>query len=296
MNLTQIKYFHAVCTFRSFSDAAVFLFISQPTLSVAIKELENEFGVALFHRHHHGVNLTREGEAFFEMTQGLLKEAEQIEAAMKDLGVARKMLRLGVPPMIGSLLLPQIYRKFSPRHPDIKLDITECGRRELCKKLDEGRLDMLFLPHSKPLEADLASKELSRLEIVCCVAKGHPLSTCQSVSPAQLSGVPVVLFENSFFQTDEIKRWFAAERVAPDILLQTNQLSTMMSVISGRAAVGFAFRALLQAHPHLTAIPLCKPIQASISLVWKKDGYSGNAMKRFREFIPQLTIEKGASD
>jgi DNA-binding transcriptional LysR family regulator len=285
MNLTQVKYFHAICRFQNLSDAAVYLFVSQPTLSCAVKELEKEFGVALFLRHHHGVTLTPEGEIFFRATKDLLKQAEQIEATMKDLGVARKTLRLGVPPMIGSMLLPRIYRGFSPLHPDIKLDITECGRNELCKKLDEGELDMLFLPHSKPLEPPLAFTEVAQLEIVCCTTAQSPLAGQSFVIPEDLADTPVVLFENSFFQTDEIKKWFAAHKITPQILLQTNQLSTMMSVISGGAAVGFAFRELLFAHPHLVPLPLQDPIRPRVSLVWQKNGFFFSAMKKFKDYI-----------
>lgn len=285
MNLTQIKYFHAICRFQNFSDAAVYLFVSQPTLSLAVKELEKEFGVALFHRHHHGVTLTPEGEIFLEAGKDLLKQAEQLEATMKDLGVARKTLRLGVPPMIGSMLLPRIYRGFSPLHPDIKLDITECGRNELCKKLEDGQLDMLFLPHNKPLEPPFACVEVAQLEIVCCTTAQSPLSKQSFVIPENLENTPIVLFENSFFQTDEIKKWFAARKITPQILLQTNQLSTMMSVISGGAAVGFAFRELLDAHPHLVPVPLQTPMRPRVSLVWRKNAFFFNAMKKFKSYM-----------
>lgn len=285
MNLTQVKYFHAICRFQNLSDAAVYLFVSQPTLSCAVKELEKEFGVTLFRRHHHGVTLTPEGEIFFEASKELLKQAEQIEAKMKDLGVARKTLRLGVPPMIGSMLLPHIYRGFSPLHPDIKLEITECGRNELCKKLDEGQLDMLFLPHNKPLEPPFACTEVAQLEIVCCTTAQSPLAKQRFVIPQDLSSTPVVLFENSFFQTDEIKKWFAAHKITPQILLQTNQLSTMMSVISGGAAVGFAFRELIDTHPQLVPLPLQTPMRPRVSLVWQKNGFFFNAMKKFKDYI-----------
>ena len=62
MNINQLKYFDAVCTFQSVSLAAEYLHISQPSLSSAIKELENEFGILLFKRHHRGMVLTPEGE------------------------------------------------------------------------------------------------------------------------------------------------------------------------------------------------------------------------------------------
>ena len=285
MNLTQIRYFHAICRFQNLSDAAVYLFVSQPTLSCTVKELEREFGVALFHRHHHGMTLTPEGEIFLKSTGGLLKQVEQIETTMKDLGVARKTLRLGVPPMIASMLLPRIYRGFSPLHPDIKLDITECGRNELCKKLEEGQLDMLFLPHNKPVEPPFASKEVTQLEIVCCTTAQSPLAGQHFVRPEDLANIPIVLFENSFFQTDEIKKWFAAQKITPQILLQTNQLSTMMSVISGGAAVGFAFHELLYTHPHLVPVPLQTPMRPRVSLVWNKNGFFFNAMKKFKDYI-----------
>ena len=94
-----------------------------------------------------------------------------------------------------------------------------------------------------------------------------------------------MLFENSFFQTDEIKKWFAAEKISPNILLQTNQLSTMMSVISSGAAAGFAFRDLLGAYPHLVAVPMQEPMRIDVSLVRKKESHPFGAMRRFEDYI-----------
>ena len=108
MNLVQLKYFQAVCKYQSVSAAAEYLYISQPTLSSAIKELEREFGVSLFRRHHRGMVLTPEGTELLKHCERLLSHADQVERIMSDFGKRRNVLRLGVPPMIGSLFLPKI--------------------------------------------------------------------------------------------------------------------------------------------------------------------------------------------
>lgn len=285
MNLTQLKYFHAVCTFQTVSDAAEYLYISQPSLSNAIKELESEFGVSLFKRHHRGMALTPEGEALYKLSKDILDRAEQVESIMKDLGTERKKLRLGVPPMIGSLILPCIYRDFLAEATDAKLEIVECGRQELIKKLNEGILDMVFLPHNKPLEKKFVTAQIARLEIVCCAAKNNPVAKRSTVDIAELASTPLVLFENSFFQTEEIKKRFTSKQIAPNILLQTNQLSTMISMISNDIAVGFTFKELIGKHAGLVAVPLDEPMHVDVSLVWKTDAYFSHTMKSFKKYI-----------
>lgn len=285
MNLTQLKYFQAVCMFQTVSDAAEYLHISQPSLSSAIKELENEFGVILFRRHHRGMTLTSEGEVLHRMSRDLLQRAEQMENIMKDLGRERKKLRLGIPPMIGSLILPGMYRDFFSAHEDITPEIIEGGRQELLRKLSEDYLDMVFLPHNRPLDPGLSTMTAARLEIVCCATKNNPVSRCAAVTPDQLAKVPLVLFENSFFQTEEIKKWFAYGGIKPNILLQTEQLSTMLSIISNHVAAGFMFRQLIEANPDFVPVSMQSPMYVDVSLVWKKGAYAFSSMQKFKEYM-----------
>ena len=105
MNFTQLKYFEVICSCGSVSKAAEVLHISQPSLSMAIRELETEYGVFLFKRHHKGVSLTPEGETLLALSRDILTRVEDMTAIMKDLGRGRKILKLGLPPMIGSLFL-----------------------------------------------------------------------------------------------------------------------------------------------------------------------------------------------
>lgn len=289
MNLIQLKYFDTVCTFGTVLAAAEALHISQPSLSASIKALEEEFGVTLFRRGHHGMTLTKEGETLRAMSRELLARAAETEDIMRDLGNGRKVLRLGIPPMIGSLLIPQLFREFLPENPDLRLEITEGGRQELLAKLSDELVDMVFLPHNRPIEQNLSLIHASRLEIVCAIAKNSPLSKMESVSPRELADIPLVLFEDSFFQTEEIKKRFAAEDIQPRILLQTDQLSTLTSMISNELAVGFIFRELVAASRGLAAVPLTEPMYVDVSLAAKKDAHMKDSMKRLREYVRKRT-------
>ena len=285
MNITQLKYFRAICTYHSVSNAAEFLHISQPSLSNAIKDLENEFGVLLFRRHHRGMALTPEGEALLKMSQQILGGMEQAEELMRSMGKERRHLRLGVPPMIGSLVLPTIYRDFLPNAQGITLNITEGGRQALMQKLRDDHVDMVFISHSEPLPRDYESVKVAQFPIVFCTSKENPLSMLSCVRPEDVAETPLVLFVDSFFQTEKIKKWFSDSGIYPKIILQTEQLSTIQSIISGNIAAGFMFRQLAEANPKLIPIPAEYPMLADISLVWKKGNHLSDSMKAFVEFI-----------
>ena len=285
MNLTQLKYFHAVCVYQTVSAAAAYLHISQPTLSSAIKELESEFGLTLFRRQHSGMVLTEAGELLRNMSKELLVRADQIETVMHGLGTENKKLRLGVPPMIGYLLMPSIYSGFLKAYPDFQLEITEGGRQDLLKMLSDDFLDIVFLPHNRPLSSKLEMQGVMRLEIVCCASIDNPIAGLKTVCAADLAATPLILFKDSFFQTEEIKKWFAFSGVEPKILMQTNQFSTMQTIISSNAAVGFLFKELVAANSQLVPIPIDEPMYVDVSLAWKKDSYVQNPMRKLISYF-----------
>lgn len=285
MNINHLKYFHAVCMFHSISEAAEHLYISQPSLSNAIKELEKQYGVVLFRRHHRGMTLTPEGETFYRLSEDILNRAEQTEKIMQDLGKGRKTLRLGVPPMIGSLVLPRLYGDFLPQNPELAMEITESGQRDLLHQLEKDYLDAALLPHTSPFDGKFSFCNVDRLEIVCCTARENSIAEKQSVLPTDFGQTPLVLFKDSFFQTQKLRQWFSEYGMQPNILLQTEQLSTMLSMIENRAAVGFMFRNLAQSNPILMFIPAENPMFIQVSLVWRKGSHEYSGLRKFRSYL-----------
>ncbi|MBQ7897494.1 MAG: LysR family transcriptional regulator [Clostridia bacterium] len=288
MDLIQLKYFMAVAEYGNISLASEYLNVSQPTLSSAIKELEKEFGVTLFKRHHRGVALTEEGEILFKRGGELLIKAEETVNIMHDLGKKRKSLKLGVPPMIASLILPKIFEGFFEKNPDILPAIREGGGEELFAKLSEGSVDMIFVPHNRPVESGYSSIELNQMETVLCMSRENTLSKEKIIEASLLKDRELVLFNNSFFQTAEIKKWFANDGVTPNIFLQTEQLSTLFAIVSTTNSVGFAFKELVKEREDIVYKSLSPGLFSRVSLVWRKESYMSDTMKKFREFIKEM--------
>ena len=289
MNLIKLKYFIAVCEEKSVIAAAERLHISQPSLSCAIKELEKEYGVSLFKRQHKGMLLTAEGEEFFKLSKSLIAHAESVEQIMNELGCGRKVLRLGVPPMIGSIILPKIYGEFLAENPNVKLEITEAGREELLKLLNEDRIDAAFLPHVDSIANQYKSIKVAQFEIVCCKKGKEPLSKSNCVSAKDLENKPIILFNDDFFQTIQIKKWFFTSGQTPNVIMQTQQLSTLENMISSGKAIGFMFKQLCK-KTGLQSVSLDKPMNVSVSLVWKNNKSTFKSMQNFLHYLKDFNI------
>ena len=274
---------------KNISKASEVLYVSQPSISYSIKELENQFGVTLFRRQHNGMALTDEGEIFFNLASNLISHAEDVERIMYEIGNGKKLLRLGVPPMIGSLVLPVIYRDYIIKYPDIELKITEGGTNEILKLLNSDQLDMVLIPHNSSIDSQLKSTKIAQFEIVCYAHKNNSISKKDAIMPYDLKNENLVLFKNSFFQTEQIKRWFSCKNVEPKILLQTDQLSTLINIIESNQAIGFMFKELINKKPDLVAIPLKEQMKIEVSLVWRKEK-SFEAMKGFADFVKTIKL------
>ena len=289
MTLDQLRYFSAVCKHGSVSQGAQSLNISQPSVSNAIANLEKEFGVALFTRHRKKLFLTEEGQRLREMADSLLTQADGIAFTMEELGKRNKLLRLGVPPMLGSLVLPKLFECYFPKHPSVQVRIVEDDSSGLKRLLEDNQIDLAFLPHTQPFESQWNSALLGTLQNVCFVNKSHPLAGESSVTLEQLRGEQLVLFKNSFFQTQRILDAFAKLQCQPKIALYTAQLSTMQNMILSNHAVGFMFEFLTKTTPELVGIPLNPPMTTQVSLVWKKSRPATADMKNLIAYTAHLS-------
>ena len=284
MKLQQLRYFCAACRMRSLSRAAESLHVSQPSVSMAIRELEREFGVSLIARRYQGFALTEEGTALWEMAESLLRHADHVQAQMQALGQRRRPVRLGVPPMIGTVLLPRLYREMDRRCPELLLETEELGTKTLLLDLRENVLDLAFVSHHESLEPDFDALPITTLEIVWCARRSHRLAGQASIAPAQLEGEPLVLFQTGFSLRELVTDAFEKAGVVPRVLHTSEQLSTVESLIRSGTASGFLLRPLACGDASLAAIPLTPPVCVQVSLVWRR------SRKPFRDMAQLMDL------
>lgn len=112
MKIIQLEYFCAVSRYHSITQAAQKLFVTQPAISTAIKELEKEFSVNLFVRSKNHLTLTTEGEIFYQKAQELLQSIDQTTQQLYDLGKQTPSVRIGIPPLLSTIYFPDLYLNF----------------------------------------------------------------------------------------------------------------------------------------------------------------------------------------
>ena len=285
MKLQQLIYFKAACQYGSISKAAEELHISQPSISMAIRSLENEFSVKLIERRYQGFSLTEDGKLFLNMADGILRHTEQVERRMSDLKKRKTPIRLGVPPMAAITLLPQLYEAFLG---DIAFQTEENGTNALFRGLKDNTLDMAFVTHDAPLPADFVSVPVMQPEIVWCVSKAHPLSCSDRISFHDLAKEPLVLFKDNFYVHELVAHNFHAIGVEPNVLHVTQQLSTMQRLIQSGAASGFLMRSLESSDPNLAWISLSPPLSVQVSLAWERSHGVSKDMKKLIDYFQNL--------
>jgi len=193
MTLTELKYVVAVARERHFGRAAEACFVSQPTLSVAIKKLEEELDVKLFERGTAEVAVTPLGEQIVRQAQQVLEQA----AAIKEIAKLGKdpvtgPLRLGIIYTIGPYLLPDLVRQAIERVPQMPLMLQENFTTRLLEMLRTGELDCAILAEPFP-DTGLAVAPLYDEPFVAAVPAQHPLARRKSVSAEELKNETMLL-------------------------------------------------------------------------------------------------------
>lgn len=294
MKLTQLEYFCQVYRLGSVSRAAEALNMTQPSISAAIRELETEFGMTLFAREGRGIRPTGQGDIFYEHAQSLLTHAGSFSRTMAGLS-RQEEIRLGVPPMIGSLVLPTLYGEYQASRQGCALKIVEGGRGTLMEMLENHRIDLALLPHDGRLSR-FETEAIGTMETMCCVSGVHPLRKRRSLSVQDLAQEPLVLFSDSFFQTEQILERFRSAGLEPNVLLQSNQLSTISQMVARNIAVGFVFNSVAEGIPDVVPIPLSPKMNFHVSLAWNPDTPVTPGKKLIIDLFSQIKmINKGES-
>lgn len=193
MTLNELRYIVAVARECHFGRAAEACFVSQPTLSVAVKKLEDELGVSLFERGTGEVTVTTVGQQIVEQAQRVLEEADGIKhLARRGKDPLAGILRLGAIYTIGPYLLPRLIPWISERAPEMPLMIEENFTSVLSERLKRGDLDVILisLPFNEPgvLTRPIYDESFSVL-----LPGNHPWSGQAAVDVDQLAGEDVLL-------------------------------------------------------------------------------------------------------
>lgn len=237
MNLRDLRYLIALADLRHFGKAAAACFVSQPTLSMQIKKLEESLGVPLLERAARQVLLTATGERVVEQARRVLREVQVLErVAQQARDPFRGELRLGIIPTVAPYLLPSALPKLRKALPDIKLQLIEAQTATLVRLLVTGEVEAVIV--ALPLDIERCVQRSLYVEpFLLAVAKDHPKARRKFVTIADLAGEQVLLLEDGHCLRDQALDICSAAGAEENTSFRATSLETLRQMVSAGAGV-----------------------------------------------------------
>ncbi|MBK5938778.1 transcriptional regulator CynR [Halochromatium roseum] len=292
----SIQYLMAVAEHQSFTRAAEALYVSQPTLSQQIRQLEDLLDTQLLDRSGRVVRLTAAGEVYLQYAYRALRELEAGTRAIYDLqDLSRGSLRLGMMPVTDYLTTPLLH-EFIARYPGINVSTTEMSQDDIAAALTEDRIDVgvsynCVLANDKhPDDIDTQTLCVERLSLA--VGCDHDLA--QEIGPLNsievLEREPMVMLNNNYALRRHIDSFCFENSIKLTIAMEATSVSLITEVVRlGRLATILP-DVICSAQPRLHQIPMTPELpRHGISLFFRKSAYKSPACVAFGELASELT-------
>jgi len=235
ITLKQLRYFDALARHGHFGRAAEACAISQPALSMKIKELEQELDAALVERDARQVRLTRFGEELTARVRDILRSVDELgDLARASRGRLTGRLRIGVIPTIAPYLLPRVIGNLTRLHPELDIHVRETVTPKLIQELSEGRLDtaIVALPVSEPSLSEVALFTENFLLVRPAKDEAQPVPDSEMLAKERL-----LLLEEGHCFRDQALSFCNLQTARPREVLDASSLSTLVQMVSAGIGV-----------------------------------------------------------
>lgn len=234
--LKQLSIFIAVAEKRRMNEAAKALYVSQPTVSQTIADLEDELGVALFDRGHRQLLLTTHGQLLLEHARKVIRQVDIMTAAVKDTTPTRQ-LRIGCTLSIANTILAPISRQLQDDHPDIQSTYFVENTRSLENRLLHNELDIALI------EGQVYSNEIAKLSLVkdtlmIICHRSHPFWTRDCIQPEELSGQDFILREQGSGTRTIFEDYLSSANVSVSIVGESASTAAIIDLVHHGLGLG----------------------------------------------------------
>ena len=297
ITLKQLRYFEAAANFGHFGQASKACAISQPALSMQIRELEDSLGALLFERSARQIRLTPIGEQFLTRTREILSSVDELEdlARASSNGVSGR-LRIGVIPTIAPYMLPHIITNLARHFPDLDINMREAQTHKLMEELTAGKLDtaLLAFPLSEP-----AIEEIPLLTEEFVLVRPADDQDMPVPSPESLNEMKLLLLEEGHCFRDQALSFCKIGPATPREVLDGNTLSTLVQMVSAGIGVTLIPEMAIDIETRSANVSIArfgelKP-QRTIGMVFRKTNPLAEQLRQIAEVIREAVNSSPAN-
>ena len=287
ITLRQLRYFDALARHGHFGRAAQACAITQPALSMQIKELEQALGGMLIERNARQVALTKFGEELAERVRDILRSVDELgdfARASHDLLAGR--LRVGMIPTIAPYLLPRVIGHLKRSHPELDIHVREALTAKLIEELAEGRLDtaIVALPVSEPSLTEVALFAENFLLVRPGEDAGKPVPSVEKLRDMRL-----LLLEEGHCFRDQALAFCNMQSSPPREMLDASSLSTLVQMVSAGIGVTFIPEMAVAVETRSASVSVARlknPQPArTVGMVWRKTSPLARQLMQISEAV-----------
>jgi LysR family hydrogen peroxide-inducible transcriptional activator len=304
MTLQELRFIVTLAREKHFGKASAACFVSQPTLSIAVRKLEDSLGVTLFERNKNDVRVTPIGKRIIEQARRVLEEAEVLKVvAQSDQDQLVGTFKLGVIYTIGPYILPPLIKQLNQLAPTMPLEIREDFTGNLRDKLRSGEVDAIIisLPFSEP---GIATEVLYTEPFAVLMPEDHPLTRFKNVNEKDLMKYNMLLLEERHCFRDQVisscPSCFTAIKSHNELNWRTVEGSSLETVRHMVASgMGLTILPMTAAStdlcPYRDKYLTLRPLKGvapsrSVALAWRKTFPRGKAIETLLKAISKCTL------
>lgn len=293
MTLRHLRIFAAVVDCGTMHAAAERLFITQPTITQAVKELEKHYGCRLFQRLGRRLVITPAGQQLLTHARALLAEADRMEQTMAALG-RTELLRIGATISVGEQMLLPLVTGFQALHPELRLEVTVDNSESLRARLASGQLDGCIMDSTDDPRGGLEVRPFYRDRLALIAAPGHPLAGAAGpITPDQLARCSFVMREQGSVPRQRLAAYFDRHGLSPRVSWSSANLHTVIQAVAAGQGVSLLYSVLVQREMDaglLVELPVPElEEERDIALVWHKNCTPSPALEQLAEYCRHST-------
>ena len=298
MQIQQLRYFLEVSNTLNITTAARNLYISQPSLSQQIINLEKELGVPLLIRHSKSVELTNAGEQFALHAKRILGGIEQLSELMQKHSLLKAgTLRVGMLWIAGYLNLLQVLTDYRQLYPGLTYDLKIEGSTILMEMLMNHSLHAAFVIDTEnrlKRNDELYYQKLMEDYYVAVVSTANPLSRKKILTIEDLHNQPIIMPAKASSFRRELDQLFEQFGFKPHILCESSQSDIVLQIASHNFGIGFSSYSIARAlrTPHLAMVPLEHTINRTIYYVTLKELLDYPSIQSFTQFVQHYNFSQ----